>query len=57
MPNSFTLLEDNAASTYIPELKASMVFKQINTNSSKSADNDNWKRMNRFEGDVCEGNS
>lgn len=61
MPNPFTLLGDNDAAIYLPELTTSMAFKHVDTNPSnekmKSSDNDNWKRMNRFEGDVCEGNS
>lgn len=59
MPNCFTLLGDDDAATYFPELTISMAFKNIAVNSSKnvkSSDNDDWKRMSRFEGDICEGN-
>ncbi|XP_018394681.1 PREDICTED: uncharacterized protein LOC108773396 isoform X1 [Cyphomyrmex costatus] len=55
MPNCFTLLKNNDAARYFPELTVSMAFKCVNVNSSKtSSDNDSWKRMNRFEGDIYE---
>ncbi|XP_070520236.1 uncharacterized protein [Cardiocondyla obscurior] len=58
MPNCFTLLGDNDAVTYLPEVTVSMAFKRIDINSPKnieSSKNDNWKQINRFESDICEG--
>jgi len=56
MPNYFTLLENNDAAMYLPELTISMAFKQVNVNLSKtSSDKDNWNRINRFESDIYEG--
>lgn len=57
MPNYCILLGNNDAATYLPELTVSMAIRHVDINSSKNvdSDNDNWIRMNRFEGDVYEG--
>jgi len=54
-PNCFTLLGNNDAAAYFPELTISMAIKHVNVNSSENID-DNWKRMNRFESDIYESN-
>lgn len=58
MPNVFTLLRDNDAAKYLPELTSSMAIKCVNVNSSENTEDSvsgNWKRMNRFEGSICGG--
>lgn len=58
MPNAFTLLENNNAIKYLPKLTISMAIKNVKFNSSQSVENSNndtWKRLNRFEGDIYEG--
>lgn len=59
MPNAFTLLENNNAAKYLPELTISMATKNVKFNSSKNVENSNngdkWKRLNRFESDIYEG--
>jgi len=60
MPNAFTLLENNNAIKYLPELTISMAIKNVKLNSSQNeenSNNDTWKRLNRFEGDIYEGRS
>lgn len=60
VPNAFTLLENNDAAKYLPELTTSMAIKYVNINSAENTENsDNiysdWKRFDRFEGDVYKG--
>ncbi|XP_011173508.2 uncharacterized protein LOC105205720 isoform X2 [Solenopsis invicta] len=55
MPNCFTLLKNDEAATYFPNLTISMAVKHVGVTSSKNGENsnnDNWIRINRFEGDV-----
>ncbi|XP_018314494.1 general transcription factor 3C polypeptide 2 isoform X2 [Mycetomoellerius zeteki] len=55
VPNCFTLLENDDATMYLPELTISMAFKHENVNLSKtSSDKNNWKRIKRFESDTYE---
>ncbi|XP_072757038.1 uncharacterized protein [Anoplolepis gracilipes] len=57
MPNTFTLLQDNNAIKYLPELTISMAIKNVKFNSPKdveNSDDDEWKRLNRFESDIYE---
>ena len=58
MPNAFTLLENNNAAKYLPELTNSMAMKHETIDSSKNeenSNNDTWKRLSRFESDIYEG--
>lgn len=57
MPNVFTLLENNNAAKYLPELTISMAIKNVKLNSQnvENSNNDTWKRLNRFESDIYEG--
>lgn len=59
MPNAFTLLENNNAAKYLPELTISMAIKNVKLDSPKNVENfnndDKWKRLNRFESDIYEG--
>ncbi|XP_029175162.1 general transcription factor 3C polypeptide 2-like isoform X2 [Nylanderia fulva] len=58
MPNAFTLLENNNAAEYLPKLTISMAIKHVKVNSAKFVENSNdeeWKRLNRFESDIYEG--
>lgn len=59
MPNAFTLLENNNAAKYLPELTISMATKNVKFDSPKNVENSNnddkWKRLNRFESDIYEG--
>jgi len=58
MPNHFTLLENNEAAKYIPELTTSMSIKYVNVGSSRNTENsetDDWKRIARFESDTYKG--
>jgi hypothetical protein len=60
VPNHFTLLENNDAAKYIPELTTSMSIKYVNASSSRNtenSDNDDWKRIARFESDTYKGTS
>lgn len=65
MPNAFILLENNSAAKYLPELTISMATKHVKVNSSntssskfvKNSNDDEWKRLNRFESDIYEGMS
>ncbi|KAL6447210.1 hypothetical protein ACFW04_001477 [Cataglyphis niger] len=58
MPTAFTLLENNNAAKYLPELSISMATKNVKLDSSKNVENsyngDKWKRLNRFESDIYE---
>ncbi|XP_025265210.1 uncharacterized protein LOC105253667 isoform X2 [Camponotus floridanus] len=57
MPNAFTLLENNNAIKYLPELTISMAIKNVKLNSSQNeenSNNDTWKHLNRFESDIYE---
>lgn len=55
MPNCFTLLGNNDAATYLPELTISMAFKHANSSENmENSDDKNWMCMNRFESDICE---
>lgn len=57
MPNVFTLLKNDDAAKYLPELTRSIAIKCANTNLSKDTGdsiNGNWKRMSRFEGSLYE---
>lgn len=58
MPNTFTLLTNNNAAKYLPEVEISMAMKQMNDDSSnniKHSDNDKWNRLRRFESDIYDG--
>lgn len=58
MPNLFTLLKNNDAAKFIPELTISMRLKYVNVNSVKNTENSgDWRQFARFEGDVHQGTS
>ncbi|XP_011146081.1 general transcription factor 3C polypeptide 2 isoform X2 [Harpegnathos saltator] len=51
-PNIFTLLNNEDAAKYLPELTSSMAIKCVSDNSSDSVSS-SWKHMGRFEGSIC----
>lgn len=58
MPNHFTLLENDDAANYIPQLTVSMSIKTVNgkqLQDNEKSDNSDWKQFARFEGDIHEG--
>lgn len=57
-PNPFTLLKNDDAAKYLPELELSMRTKKQDVKSEKSSNTEiSWKQWRRFEGGFDEGNN
>lgn len=58
LPNAFQSLDNDEVESYLPELKVSMATQKMDMkvhNEEIKSSSIQWKRWNRFEGDVKDG--